>query len=58
MPLESRKEPFLRWIRWLINPEGDGNPALRGNYCEVRKLFFDGCDGKATPVAIGPRIGM
>jgi hypothetical protein len=57
VPLASRREPFLRWIRWLLSPEGDGNPALRGNFCEVRKLFFDGCDGHATPVSIGPRIG-
>jgi hypothetical protein len=53
--LESRREPFLRWVRWLLSPEG--NPALRGNFCEVRHLFFDGCDKQATPVSIGPRIG-
>ena len=57
VPLASRREPLLRWISWLLSPEGDGNPALRGNFCEVRKLFFDGCDGRATPVSIGPRIG-
>jgi hypothetical protein len=56
--LASRCEPLLRWIRWLMSPEGEGNPALRGNFCEVRKLFFDGCDGRATPVSIGRRIGM
>ena len=56
VPLESRREPFLRWIRRLLSPDGDGNPALRGNFCEVRKLFFDGCDGQATPVSIGPRL--
>jgi hypothetical protein len=56
--LASRREPLLRWIRWLLSPEGDGNPALRGNFCEVRKLFFDGCDERATPVSIGRRIGM
>ena len=58
VPLESRREPLLRWIRWLMNPEGNGNPAPRGNFCEVRELFFDGCDGQATHVSIGPRIGM
>jgi hypothetical protein len=31
--------------------------ALLVNFCEVRKLFFDCCDGHATPVSIGPRIG-
>jgi hypothetical protein len=56
VPLASRREPLLRWIRWLLSPEGDGNPALRGNFCEVRKLFFDGCDERATPVSIGPRL--
>ena len=56
LPLASRREAFLRWIRWLIIPGGEGNPAARGAFCEVRYLFYDGCDGQATPISIGPAL--
>ena len=56
VPLASRRESFIRWIRWLMIPGGEGDPSKRGAFCEARYLFFDGCDGLATPVSIGPRI--
>ena len=56
VPLAGRRAAFLKWIRWLTVPGGEGNPTTRGAFCEVRYLFFDGCDGQATPTSIGPKI--
>ena len=56
VPLVRRRAAFLKWIRRLTVPGGEGDPTTRGAFCEVRYLYFDGCDGQATPTSIGPAI--
>jgi hypothetical protein len=56
VPLACRCESLIRWLRWMMVVGGEGNPAARGAFCEVRYLYFDGCDGQAPPTMIGPAL--
>jgi hypothetical protein len=47
----ARRAAVIKWTKWLLT-DPEACPTARGALCEVRYLFFDGCDGTAAPTKI------